>query len=214
MRLAALALLFLVGCRNASECRVTGEYVTSDSANTDALVALYKQVHEHLGANRGQLLRRLDGPVDLPQVSYEVKQPTLTEAPELSSLRAQLEALGKLERVQWQCDARETLAKSGLVARNFYFAKPGNEATVLATRREASRVRQELGVTHGDILFRERGDSLPVVLWSTHIAALTPELRQREARATNDPAFASVSQRMRALLDRFATSLWRVEAGP
>jgi hypothetical protein len=171
------------------------------------VVALYRRAHERLG---GQLLRRLDGPDDLPRVSYEVRGPHADLAE-----RAELEALGKVERVTWRCDAElELQAKGGLVARNFYFAKPGNEASVLSTRREASRVRQTLGVTHGDILFRERGDAMPVVLWSTQIAALTPELRQREQRATADPAFAAVAQRMRPLLERFVASLWRVEAGP
>ncbi|MEM7446449.1 MAG: dienelactone hydrolase family protein [Pseudomonadota bacterium] len=89
------------------------------------------------------------------------------------------------------------------VERTHYFAKPGKEAEVLATRQEASRVRVAIGLAAGRISVSAAGsDSGPDVEWECRF--LSREARDADLRARGASAeFEAVRTKMSTLTERF-----------
>ncbi|MEQ9813921.1 MAG: dienelactone hydrolase family protein [Azospirillaceae bacterium] len=100
------------------------------------------------------------------------------------------------------------------IERTRYFAKPGKAAEVLETRREASRVRVEIGLPHGRIVTPGEGsDTGADVEWEHCFADRAEREADMAARAAS-PAFEAVRKRMGALIDNFERLVLEVEADP
>jgi dienelactone hydrolase len=90
-----------------------------------------------------------------------------------------------------------------LIERTHYYAKPGRAAEVLATRRQASRVRVALGLPHGRVHAKaDPGAEGPDVTWECAFPDPAAQARDLAARGAS-PDFEAVRARMTALIDRF-----------
>lgn len=83
-----------------------------------------------------------------------------------------------------------------------YWAKPGNEEAVLATRIEASRIRLSLGLPAGAIRRKQGDGSGPTVSWTQTFASAEAHAADLNARA-GSPDFTAIRQKMTSLIDRF-----------
>ena len=99
-----------------------------------------------------------------------------------------------------------------IVERTHYYAKTGLAGAVLATRREASRVRVAMGLAPGTIHVGF-GDDGPDVAWQ---CAFTDEVAHQDDLDRRDasPEFAAVRQRMAGLVDRFERLFERYDDEP
>ncbi|MET0336573.1 MAG: hypothetical protein ABW063_02315, partial [Caulobacter sp.] len=79
--------------------------------------------------------------------------------------------------------AQTTPSAAGrILVQNKYYPKPGQEAAVLATRLEASAVRQKLGLQTGLVLVRKsEADGAPYVIWECEYPSI--EARRADAAA-------------------------------
>ena len=98
------------------------------------------------------------------------------------------------------------------VERTHYYAKVGQAARVLETRRRASRTRVELGLRPGTIFVKSGAGEGPDVQWECPFGCLEEHERDRAVR-DQSPAFAEVRAEMRSLIDRFERHLLRRESG-
>lgn len=151
------------------------------------------------------VLLRFQGPPELPALVLE--DGTLPD-------RA-VEGFERTERVRFAVEDGDVVTpSSGLVVVNFYYAKPGQEAAVLAQRLHASDVRQRLGLARGTVLRRiDGGAELPDVVWRCAFA--NPEARRADS-ATLDasPEWQPVPDKMETLLRHFARAgYWAVGPG-
>ncbi|WP_369060148.1 hypothetical protein ABOZ73_01525 [Caulobacter sp. 73W] len=105
-------------------------------------------------------------------------------------------------------------AAGRVLVQNKYYPKPGQEAAVLATRLEASAVRQKLGLQTGLVLVRKgEAGGAPYVIWECEYPSI--EARRADAAAAEGTAeFAAVQRKMRGLIDRFERVAWTVRAEP
>ncbi len=99
-----------------------------------------------------------------------------------------------------------------ITERTHYFAKPGHAEAVLATRRQASRVRIAEGLPGGRILVRAAGGdgSEPDVVWQCDFPSAAAQAADLAARAAS-PAFEAVRAGMRSHIDRFERQVLRAE---
>lgn len=86
-----------------------------------------------------------------------------------------------------------------------YFALPGREEEVLATRRAATTIRVALGLQPGEILVRLEGDG-PNVRWECRFIDRAAYEEDRKARAAS-PEFEANKAVMHRLLRRFERHL-------
>ncbi len=95
-----------------------------------------------------------------------------------------------------------------VVVFNMYFANPGKAAEVLATRREATRVRLALGLPAGRILRLVEGTQrLPGILWECDFESTAAHDEDMAGRGAS-PDFVTVRKRMAGLLTRFQRTVW------
>lgn len=99
-------------------------------------------------------------------------------------------------------------AAARVLVQNKYYPKPGQADAVLATRLEASAVRQRLGLQVGTVYVQvseETGG--PYVIWECEYPTI--EARTADAAAAEGTAeFAAVQAKMRGLIDRFERATW------
>jgi carboxymethylenebutenolidase len=88
-----------------------------------------------------------------------------------------------------------------IVERTLYFAKPGRAADVLATRRDASRIRVGLGLKAGRISVKTDGEG-PDVSWQCSYHSEAEHRADLDARAAS-PDFEAIRARMRGNIERF-----------
>lgn len=105
------------------------------------------------------------------------------------------------------------MSSNRVIVFNMYFAKAGASAEVLATRREATRIRLALGLPAGRILHLIEGTSgLPAVLWECDFRDTAAHDEDMAGRGAS-PEFAAVRKRMNRLLTRFERTVWSEEQG-
>ena len=87
--------------------------------------------------------------------------------------------------------------------RTNYYAKPGRRADVLRIRRQASRVRVDLGLQAGTISQKVEADSEgPDVQWECHFLTAEEHKADLAARAASAD-FEAVRAEMQTVIDRF-----------
>lgn len=95
-----------------------------------------------------------------------------------------------------------------IISYNFYYARPGNAATVLQQRIKASDVRAKLGLQRGRIISKAEGDGdWPDVIWRLDFADMAAQDADMQARA-DSPEFEAIRQGMRQLYRRFERPLY------
>ena len=99
-----------------------------------------------------------------------------------------------------------------ITERTHYFARPGQAAAALETRRRASRVRIAEGLPGGRILVRAEGDdgSAPDVVWQCDFADAAAHRADLAARAAS-AAFEAIRAEMRSHIERFERQVLRAE---
>ncbi|MFC4256461.1 hypothetical protein GRI97_09960 [Altererythrobacter xixiisoli] len=104
--------------------------------------------------------------------------------------------------------AQTDQAPGSILVQNKYYPKPGQADAVLATRLEASAVRQRLGLQVGTVYVRVSQDTGgPYVIWECEYPTI--EARTADAAAAEGtPEFAAVQAKMRGLIDRFERATW------
>lgn len=90
-----------------------------------------------------------------------------------------------------------------------YFARDGQAAQVLAQRREATRIRERLGLDPGRILVRIEGAG-PDVCWQCSFASRQDHEADMRARG-NSQAFADARKAMHLLLERFERHVYETD---
>lgn len=96
--------------------------------------------------------------------------------------------------------------------RTLYFVKPGKLAEALAVRKDATRVRLELGLDAGTIFLKEGEGDGPDIQWECRFDSLESRRADAEARDASE-AFGAVRKRMQALLDRFERHVLKIALG-
>jgi hypothetical protein len=154
----------------------------------------------------GILLIRAEGPVGVPVLVEEGQDPRRDVA-------ASARLATRAERVRFAVEdgpAVEAPPAAGIVVFNFYYAKLGQVADVLAQRLHASDVREKLGRPRGAVLRRlDGGADLPDVLWrcaDPDAAARAADTAALEAA----PEWKPVPVRMGTLLRHFARGTYAV----
>jgi len=99
------------------------------------------------------------------------------------------------------------------IERTYYFSKPGKQREALETRREASRVRVEIGLSAGRIYSRAgvSEPNHPDVTWECEFDTLEAREADLAARAAS-PAFEAIRARMGTCIDRFERYVFQLEA--
>jgi hypothetical protein len=180
---------------------------------------LASQVRRQIGLDSGRILLRQSSDTEgTAYVIWEIEYPSIeareadmaarAASPDFESVRARMRTLiDRFERTVWTIQPEQD---EPIVVQNIYYARPGKEADVLATRLEASRIRASLGLAVGRVLVKvdPGAEGQATVIWECEYPSLAE--REKDAAAVEKSAeFTAIQARMRALIDNFERHVWR-----
>jgi len=184
---------------------------------------LASQIRRRIGLDSGRiLLRHSSDTQGTAYVIWEIEYPSIEAreadmraragSDEFEAVRARMRSLiDKFERTVWTIQPEQD---DPIVVQNTYYAKAGKEAEVLATRLEASRIRESLGLAVGRVLVKvEPGaNGQATVIWECEYPSV--EAREKDVAAVEKSAeFTAIQAKMRTLIDNFERTVWRTESG-